>query len=98
MTDYERIGDYQPSETGNRIGTALTFLFIGLGVGAITALLVAPKTGRQMRRALRRQYEDAREVIGDWSETAGDIARRGADWAETAKEKIQPLGKRIRIK
>ncbi len=97
MTDYERFGDYQPSNRSS-IGTALTFLFVGLGVGAISALLFAPKTGRQMRRALRRQYEDAREVIDNFSDQAGDVARRGAELAQAAKERITPLRKAVRVK
>ena len=46
MTDYERFGDYQPSER-NTFGTAITFLCIGLGVGSLVALLLAPQSGRK---------------------------------------------------
>ena len=46
-----RIGKYESSEgTG---GTAVTFLLIGLGVGAALGLLLAPKSGRQLRKDLR---------------------------------------------
>ena len=50
-----REGRYE-SETGSRVGTAVTFLLIGLGAGAVVGMLLAPKTGRQMRRDLRRVY------------------------------------------
>ena len=95
MTEYERFGEYEASDRG-RVGTALTFLFVGLGIGALTALLFAPKTGRQLRRTLRRGFEDAREVLDDWTDQAGDIARRGADLAGAAKEKITPLAKAMK--
>ena len=106
MNDYERFGDYQPSER-SRVGTALTFLFIGLGAGALVALLFAPKSGKQMRRSLRRGYEDAREAIEDWTEQAGNMIDRstewannakdrGVEWANTAKEKVEPFAKKIR--
>ena len=95
MTDYEHFGDYQPSDRGG-VGIALTFLFIGLGAGALAALLFAPKTGKQMRRSLRRKYEDAREVLDDFTDQAGDVIDRGAEWANTAREKIEPIAKKIR--
>jgi gas vesicle protein len=91
MTDYERFGDYEPSEGGPSIGLALTFLFIGLGVGTAVALLLAPKSGKQMRRTLRRKYEDARDVIDDWTDQAGDVLGKGAEWANVAKEKVAPI-------
>ncbi len=102
MTDYERFGDYQPSDR-SMVGTALTFLFIGLGAGALAALLFAPKSGKQMRRDLRRRYEDAREVIDEFAEQAGDVIERGGEWAgsakewaQNAKEKVAPFAKAIR--
>jgi gas vesicle protein len=91
MTDYERFGDYQPSEGGRSIGLALTFLFLGLGVGTAVALLFAPKSGKQMRRTLRRKYEDARDVIEDWTDQAGDVIGKGAGWANVAKGKVAPI-------
>lgn len=96
MTDYERFGDYQPSETGPRVGMALTFLFIGLGVGAAIALLYTPKSGKQLRRAMRRKYEDARDMIDDWSDQASGVIGKGAEWANAAKEKVAPFAKRAR--
>jgi gas vesicle protein len=92
MTDYEHMGDYQPTDQST-LGFALTFLFIGLGAGALVALLLAPKTGRQMRRSLRRKYEDAREAIEDLGDQASGIIEKGAEWANVAKEKVTPLGK-----
>lgn len=90
MTDYERFGDYQPSERSNT-GLALTFLFIGLGVGTAVALLFAPKTGKQLRRTLRRKYEDARDVVEDWTDQASDVIGKGAEWANTARERVAPI-------
>ncbi len=95
MTDYERFGEYQPSDRSN-VGLAITFLFIGLGAGALSALLFAPKSGKQMRRALKRKYEDAREVLEDWTEQAGEVLERGAEWANTAKEKVAPIAQAAR--
>ena len=102
MTDYDRFGDYQPSDRST-IGVALTFLFIGLGAGAVAALLFAPKSGKQMRKSLRRRYEDARDTVDDWTDQAGDVIERGSEWAgtakewaNTAKERVAPIAKAMR--
>lgn len=94
MNDYERFGQYE-EKGGIGIGTALTFLFIGLGIGAVSALLLAPKSGRQMRRTLRRRYEDARDRFEDWGDQAGDYVERGTKWAKDARERITPLKKKF---
>lgn len=106
MTDHEHSGDYQPSDR-SAVGLAITFLFIGLGAGALAALLFAPKTGKQMRRELRHKYEKARDVLEDLQEQAGDVIEKGSEWAgtarewantakETAKEKVAPITKAVK--
>ena len=73
-----RIGRYESSESSN-VGTAITFLLIGLGAGALAGLLLAPKTGKQMRRDLQRGYEDAKDTLGDWADEAKDRVREASD-------------------
>jgi gas vesicle protein len=94
MNDYTT-GEYKYSEKGGT-ATALTFLFVGVGIGTIVALLFAPKSGRQMRRTIRRKYEDARDVIDDVSDQAGDYVERGRGWANAAKEKVAPFARKVR--
>ena len=87
-------------EGGSNIGTAITFLLIGLGAGAVVGMLFAPKTGRQMRRDLRRGYENARETFDEFKENARDFAEdaieRGSDLADELRERVTPLTKAIR--
>jgi gas vesicle protein len=99
MTDYERQGDYQPSDRSTA-STAITFLFIGLGVGALAALLFAPRSGRQMRKLLRRKYEDAVEQADGLMdrgsklfERGSELFERGTEFAHTAKEKVKPFAR-----
>lgn len=102
-------GRYESSESSN-IGTAVTFLLIGLGAGTLLGMLLAPKTGKQLRRDLRRGYEDAKENLGDWADDAKDRVRhagervrdaasRGAEFAEDLRDdlrdKVEPLRKAI---
>lgn len=99
-----RIGKYESSSESSNVGTAITFLLIGLGAGALAALMFAPKTGKQMRRDLQRGYDDAREKFGDWADDARerlgdladdargrarDIASRGADLAADVAEDLR---------
>lgn len=98
MTDqdreFAREGEYRSSD--NNLGLGMTMLFVGLAVGALTALLMAPKTGKQMRRTLRRKYQDARDVMEDFGDQASDWIDKGSDWADKAKSRVAPLGKRFR--
>jgi gas vesicle protein len=100
-----RSGSYESSE-GSNLGTAITFLLIGLGIGAITALAFAPKSGKQLRKDLRRGYDDARDTLQDWTEEAKDriqdarervrdLAERGADFADDLRGRVEPLRKAI---
>jgi len=93
-------GKYESSEGAGNVGTALTFLLIGLGAGALVGLLYAPKTGRQMRKELRKRYDTARETLDDWKdqarEAAEDAIDRGAEIAEEVRERVTPLTKAVR--
>jgi gas vesicle protein len=86
--DFEADREYEESSS---LGLGVTMLFIGLAAGALVALLLAPTTGKQMRRTLRRKYEDAREVMEDIGEQAGDWTDKGSEWADKAKSKMPPL-------
>ena len=92
-----RFGIYERSDRGSQVGTALTFLFIGLGIGALSALLFAPQSGEKTRKLIRRRYEDAVDTVEDWSEQAGDMWEKGVDYAKDAKErvadKVAPMAK-----
>ncbi len=70
-----RSGRYESSDGIRTTATAITFFIIGAGAGALAALLLAPKTGRQFRRDLQRGYDDAREAFGDWADDAADNIR-----------------------
>jgi gas vesicle protein len=100
-----RSGDYE-SSTGSTIGTAITFLLIGLGAGALLGLALAPKSGKQFRRDLRRGYEDAKDTLQDWGEETRDrvreakdrvrdAAERGAEIVDNLREKVEPLRRAV---
>ena len=98
-----RIGKYEVAERNN-VGIAVTFLLMGLGAGAIFALLFAPKSGKQFRRDIRRKFDDARDTVGDWADEARDraeeVMERGAEMAEdvrdAARDRVGPFAKSVR--
>jgi gas vesicle protein len=93
-----QIGKYESSD--GKAGTAVTYLLIGLGIGAAVGLLLAPKTGRQLRKDLRRSYDDAVETVSDWTDEARerleDAVEKGGDLADDLRTKAKPLGDLLR--
>jgi gas vesicle protein len=98
-----RIGRYESSE-GSEIGTAITFFLIGLGAGALAGLLLAPKSGKQLRKDIRRGYEDAKDAVGEWADDAAESVKghvreageRVRDAADRGVEMAEELGKDLR--
>jgi len=79
---------------GSHVGTAVTFLLIGLGAGALAGLLLAPKTGKQLRRDLKRGYDDARDTVEDWAEEAKDRVREAGDRVREVTDKVKDVASR----
>jgi len=96
MAEYRNFRDIGDSET-RRSGApvALALLLIGIGVGSLIAAMLTPKTGKQLRKELRRRYEDARETVEDWGDQASDWLQRGSDWAQAAGSKVAPIARKL---
>ncbi len=89
-------GKYEASD----YGSAVAFLFVGIGIGAGIGLLLARKTGKELRKDLRRGYDDALDSVSDWADEAkdrlGDVVERTSDFAEGVRKQVEPLGKTVR--
>jgi gas vesicle protein len=63
-------------ESGDSISTRLTYLLIGGGIGAILALLFAPKSGQELRGdiadATRKGIDRSREAAQQLGDRAGE--------------------------
>jgi gas vesicle protein len=74
--------DYR-RDSGDNISTRLTYLLIGGGIGAILALLFAPKSGHELRGdiadATRKGIDRSREAAQQLGDRAGEYyeATRG---------------------
>ena len=86
------------------VGTKLTYLLIGGGIGAIIALLFAPKSGEELRGdiadATRKGIEKSKEAAAQLQEKAGEYyevtRERAGELYQTATEKAGELGDKAR--
>ena len=70
------MSDNYRRERDSDVGTRLTYFVIGATVGAVVALLFAPKSGRELREdladATRKGVDRARETGSQLSSRAGE--------------------------
>ena len=102
VNEFVTEGAYEPSGS-NTVAIGFALLLVGFAAGAIAAALMTPKTGKQMRRELKRKAGDLRDRVDDWSDQAGDWVGKGSDladkaqeWAGAAKDRVAPLAKKFR--
>jgi gas vesicle protein len=95
--------DYR-RESGDSISTRLTYLLIGGGIGAILALLFAPKSGQELRGdiadATRKGIDRSREAAQQLGDRAGEYyeATRGraAELYTQAAERVGEVAQTAR--
>src|SRR5690242_215052 len=91
-------------DSGDSISTRLTYLLIGGGIGAVIALLFAPKSGVELRGdiadATRKGIEKGKEAAAQLQEVAGDYYEVGRDKAselyQTGKGKASEFSDKAR--
>ena len=95
--------DYR-RDSGDNISTRLTYLLIGGGIGAILALLFAPKSGEELRGdiadATRKGIDRSREAAQQLSDRAGEYyeatRERASELYAQAAEKAGDVAKTAR--
>ena len=86
------------------VSTKLTYLLIGGGIGAVLALLFAPKSGVELRGdiadATRKGIEKGKETAAHLQERAGEYyevgRERASEYIHTAQEKAGELAEKAR--
>ncbi len=94
--------EYEREETS--AATKLTYLLVGGGIGAILALLFAPKSGEELRGdiadATRKGIEKSKETAAHLQEKAGEyyeVSREKAgEFYETAQEKAADIAEKAK--
>src|SRR5437868_5085677 len=70
------------------VGMRLTYLLVGAGVGAIVALLFAPKSGQELRGDIA---DATRKGIDRTREAATQLGERAGDYYEGARDRASEL-------
>ena len=90
--------DYR-RDSGDNISTRLTYLLIGGGIGAVIALLFAPKSGHELRGdiadATRKGIDKSREAAQQLGDRAGEYYEatrdRASEFYSQASERASDL-------
>lgn len=72
----------------DNISTRLTYLLIGGGIGAVIALLFAPKSGQELRGDIA---DATRKGIDKSRETAQHLGERAGEYYESTRERAGEL-------
>src|SRR6478736_7193112 len=72
----------------SNVTTRLTYLLIGGGIGAVIALLFAPKSGQELRGDLA---DATRKGIDKSREAAQQLGERAGEYYETTRERAGEL-------
>ena len=75
--------DYR-RDSGDNVSTRLTYLLIGGGIGAILALLFAPKSGQELRGDIA---DATRKGIDKSREAAQQLGDRAGEYYEATRER-----------
>ena len=78
--DYE----YRGRDSGDSVSSKLAFLLIGGGIGAILALLFAPKSGEELRNDIA---DATRKGIDRSREAATQLGNRAGEYYEATRER-----------
>jgi gas vesicle protein len=70
-------------DSGDNISTRLTFFLVGAGIGAVLALLFAPKSGEELRNDIA---DATRKGIDKSKEAAQQLGAKATEYYDTARE------------
>ena len=71
-------------DSGDNISTRLTYFLVGAGIGAVLALLFAPKSGEELRNDIA---DVTRKGIDKSKEAATQLGAKASEYYDTTKQK-----------
>src|SRR5207247_6839783 len=92
------------NDNDSDVSTKLTYLLIGGGIGAILALLFAPKSGQELRGdiadATRKGIDRSREAAQELQQRAGEYYEvtkdRASELYSTATDRVSDVAQKAR--
>jgi len=71
-------------------GSNLGYVLLGLGLGAIAGLLLAPRAGEEARKLIRERADEGRDYLKikaqEFSDQAEGLAEKGREWVDRGRE------------
>src|SRR3977135_4048063 len=91
---HERIVMGNDRDYGDNISTRLTYFLVGAGIGAVLALLFAPKSGEELRndiadatrKGIDKSKETAQQLGAKATEYYDNTRAKAGEYYETARE------------
>ena len=77
----------------NHESTGFPYLLIGMGIGIVAGLLLAPRSGQEMREDIRRRTNEGVDYLNQQAEKLRDgtekFVSKGKEWIEKQSQNIQ---------
>jgi len=77
---------------GDNVGSKVSYLLVGMGIGAVLMLLFAPQSGEETRDYLSKKAEEGKEYAQrkarELRERADDLLERSKEVAKNQKDSI----------
>lgn len=75
------------------------YLLIGIGVGVVAGLLLAPRSGGELRQDVRRRATEGLDYINQQAEKFRDstdqVVNKGKEWIDAATKTPKPQHEQI---
>ncbi|HSE90803.1 MAG TPA: YtxH domain-containing protein [Candidatus Binatia bacterium] len=77
----------------NDESSGFSYLLIGIGIGMVAGLLLAPRSGEEMRGDIRRRANEGADYLNQQAEKLRDgaekVVNKGKEWIGRQSESIQ---------
>jgi len=86
------VGEWRNFMSEDNGGSKLAFFLAGMGIGAVLALLYAPRSGKETRDYLSQKAEEGRDYIKskgqELREQADGLVGKGKDLVAEGRERV----------